>query len=148
MVLYSTVKNPLSSQQHQHPKKPMSYSTLGYHIGVCTSATRHLGQLSVSQTINLHLLSPVHDHQAGRAAPFLYQVLPLWSWPRKYSSCLLHCNENSTYLFLFWEQRSLSTNFHIHVSVSNLYSPLISLHISSSRVGRPIVGIYKSLTDA
>ncbi len=37
---------------------------------------------------------------------------------------------------------------HIHVSVSDLYSPRIGLHISSSRVGRPIVGIYKSLTDA
>ncbi len=29
-----------------------------------------------------------------------------------------------------------------------LYSPRIGLHISSSRIGRPIVGIYKSLTDA
>ncbi len=38
--------------------------------------------------------------------------------------------------------------FHIHGSVSDLYSPRISLHISSSRLGRPIVGIYKSLTDA
>jgi hypothetical protein len=32
--------------------------------------------------------------------------------------------------------------------VSDLYSPRIGLHISSSRIGRPIVGIYKSLTDA
>ncbi len=33
------------------------------------------------------------------------------------------------------------------VSVSDLYSPRIGLHISSSRIGRPIVGIYKSLED-
>ncbi len=58
-----------------------------------------------------------------------------------------HCNGNSVYIFLFWEQRGLSPNFHIHVSLSDLYSPRISLHISSSRTGRPIVGIYHSLTD-
>jgi hypothetical protein len=37
---------------------------------------------------------------------------------------------------------------YIHVSASDLYSPRIGLHISSCRIGRPIVGIYKSLTDA
>ncbi len=35
----------------------------------------------------------------------------------------------------------------VSVSVSDLYSPRIGLHISSSRIGRPIVG-DKSLTDA
>jgi hypothetical protein len=59
----------------------------------------------------------------------------------------LHCNGNSVYIFLFWELRGLSPNFHIHVSVNDLYIPKISLHISSSRKGRPIVGIYSSLTD-
>ncbi len=42
----------------------------------------------------------------------------------------------------------LSLNFNIHVCVSDLYSPRIGLHISSSRIGTPIAGIYKSLTDA
>ncbi len=41
----------------------------------------------------------------------------------------------------------LSPNFHIHVSVSDLYIPRIGPHISSRRKGRPIVGIYNSLTD-
>ncbi len=59
----------------------------------------------------------------------------------------MHCNENPLYVFLFWEQRGLRPNFNIHVSVSDLY-PRIGLHISSSRIGRPIMGIYKSLTDA
>ncbi len=59
----------------------------------------------------------------------------------------IHCNGNSEYIFLFWELRGLSPNFHIHVSLSDLYIPRISLHISSSRTGRPIVGIYNSLTD-
>ncbi len=63
-------------------------------------------------------------------------------------SCFAHCNENPTYVFLFWEWRGLSPNFHIHVSVRDLYSPRIGLHISSSRIGRPIVEIYKSVKDA
>ncbi len=60
---------------------------------------------------------------------------------------LAHCNENPTYVFLFWELRGLSPNFHIYVSVSDLYIPRIGPHISSSRKGRPIMGIYNSLTD-
>jgi hypothetical protein len=40
----------------------------------------------------------------------------------------VHCNENPIYVFLFWELRGLSPNFHIHVSVSDLYSPRIGPH--------------------
>ncbi len=32
-----------------------------------------------------------------------------------------YCNENPIYVFLFWELCGLSPNFHIHVSVSDLY---------------------------
>ena len=42
----------------------------------------------------------------------------------------LHCKENPIYVFLFWELHVLSPNFHIHVSVSDLYIPRISPHIS------------------
>jgi hypothetical protein len=63
------------------------------------------------------------------------------------TNILLHCNGNSLYVFLFWELRGFSPNFHMHVSVSDLYIPRIGPHISSSRKGRPIVGIYNSLTD-
>jgi hypothetical protein len=35
------------------------------------------------------------------------------------------------------------SQFKIHVSVSDLYSLRIGLHISSSRIGRAIVEIYK-----
>ncbi len=42
-----------------------------------------------------------------------------------------HCKENPIYVFLFWELRSLSPIFHIHVSVSDLYNiPRIGPHIS------------------
>ncbi len=34
---------------------------------------------------------------------------------------MVHCNENPIYVFLFSELRSLSPNFHIHVSVRDLY---------------------------
>ncbi len=54
----------------------------------------------------------------------------------------IHCNENSVYGFLVWELRGLSTNFHTHVSVSNLYIPRIGPHFSCSRIGRSIVGIH------
>ncbi len=40
-----------------------------------------------------------------------------------------HGNENPIYVFLFWELRGLSPNFHIHVSVSHLYIPRIGPHI-------------------
>jgi hypothetical protein len=60
---------------------------------------------------------------------------------------ILHCNDNPIYVFLFWELLSLSPNFHIHVSVSDLYIPRIGPHISCSRIGKSIVEIYKLLTD-
>jgi hypothetical protein len=51
-----------------------------------------------------------------------------------------HCKENPIYVFLFWELHGLSPNFHIFFPYfhSDLYIP---------RIGRSIVGIYKSLTD-
>ncbi len=47
----------------------------------------------------------------------------------------IHCNKNLIYVFLFWELCGLSPNFHIHVSVSELYIPRIGPHISCSRIG-------------
>jgi hypothetical protein len=44
--------------------------------------------------------------------------------------------------------RGLSPNFHIHVSVSDLQIPRIGPQIFlQHNIGRPIVGIYKLLTD-
>ena len=50
-------------------------------------------------------------------------------------SCL-HCNKNPIYVFIFGELRGHSPNFHIHVSVSDLYIPRMGPHISCSRIGR------------
>jgi hypothetical protein len=64
------------------------------------------------------------------------------------SSNSIHCNENPIYVFLFWELRGFSPNFHIRVSVSDLvYIPRIGPHISCSKTGNiweyifPILGI-------
>jgi hypothetical protein len=42
---------------------------------------------------------------------------------------IMHRNENPMYEFIFWELCSLSPNFHIHVSVSDLYIARIGPHI-------------------
>jgi hypothetical protein len=44
--------------------------------------------------------------------------------------------------------RGLVPNFHIHVSVSDLYIRTIGTPILLQKIGGPIVIIYKSLTDA
>ncbi len=43
--------------------------------------------------------------------------------------------------------RGHSPNFHIHVSVSNLYTPAIDLPILLQEICGPIQGKCKSLTD-
>jgi hypothetical protein len=56
-------------------------------------------------------------------------------------------NKISKQIFPEKEYRGLSANFHIHASVSNLYIPAIGLPILLEEIYRPILGIYKSLTD-
>jgi hypothetical protein len=58
-----------------------------------------------------------------------------------------HNNENSKQIFLEKEMRGASPNFHIHVSVSNLYIPGLPFLLQENTVCGPILGIYKSLTD-
>ncbi len=55
--------------------------------------------------------------------------------------------ENLKQIFPEKELRGHSPNFHIHVSVSDLYIPSIGPHISCSRIDKSIVEIYESLTD-
>jgi len=43
---------------------------------------------------------------------------------------VLHCKEISIYVFPEKELRGLSPNFHIHVSLSDLYIPTIGPQIS------------------
>jgi hypothetical protein len=55
--------------------------------------------------------------------------------------------ENLKQIFPEKEYRGLSLNFHIHVSVSKLYIPTMGLPIPLEEICRPILGLYKSLTD-
>ncbi len=48
---------------------------------------------------------------------------------RDTSARRLHCNESPSYVFPEKELRGLSSNFHIHVSVSDLYIPRIDQRI-------------------
>jgi hypothetical protein len=55
--------------------------------------------------------------------------------------------EISKQIFPEKEYRGLSPNFHIHEPVSDLYIPTIGLAILMEEICRPILGLYKSLTD-
>ncbi len=55
--------------------------------------------------------------------------------------------ENLKQIFPEKEYRGLSPNFHIHVSVSELYIPTMGLPFLLEEILGPILGIYKSLTD-
>jgi hypothetical protein len=58
--------------------------------------------------------------------------------------------QNAEYLkqiFPEKEYRGLSPNFHIHVSVSELYISTMGLPFPLEEICGPILGIYKSLTD-
>ncbi len=54
--------------------------------------------------------------------------------------------KNSKQIFSEKELRGHSPNFHIYVSVSDLYIPTINLPILLQEICGPILGIYKSLT--
>ncbi len=55
--------------------------------------------------------------------------------------------ENPKQIFPEKELRGHSPNFHIHVSVSDLYIPMIDLPIVLKEICGPILEIYKSRTD-
>ncbi len=55
--------------------------------------------------------------------------------------------EISKQIFLEKEYQGLSPNFHIHVSVSKVYIPTMGRPILLEEICRPILGLYKSLSD-
>jgi hypothetical protein len=59
----------------------------------------------------------------------------------------IHNTENSKQIFPEKESRGLSPNFHIHVSVSDLYIPTMDLPFLQKKICEPIQGICTSLTD-
>jgi hypothetical protein len=55
----------------------------------------------------------------------------------------VHCYENPSYVFPETELRGLSPNFHIYVSVSNLYIPRNGPHIFLQQNRQTDPGLYK-----
>jgi hypothetical protein len=55
--------------------------------------------------------------------------------------------ENLKQIFPEKEYRGLSPNFHIHVSLRELYIPTMGLPVLLEEICRLIPGIYKSLKD-
>jgi hypothetical protein len=55
--------------------------------------------------------------------------------------------KNLKQIFPEKEYRGLSPNYHIHVSVSELYIPTMGLPALLEEICRLILGIYKSLKD-
>jgi hypothetical protein len=64
---------------------------------------------------------------------------------------LIHCKDKMPtklkQIFPEKEYQGLSLNFHIRVSVSELYIPTMGLPFLMEEICGPILGIYKSLTD-
>ncbi len=58
-----------------------------------------------------------------------------------------HNTENSKQIFPEKEFRGHSPNFHIHVSVTDLYIPTIDLPILLQEICGPILGKNKLLTN-
>jgi hypothetical protein len=54
--------------------------------------------------------------------------------------------ENWKQIFQEKELRGNSPNFHLHVSVSDLYIPMIDLPILPQKICGPILGMYQLLT--
>jgi hypothetical protein len=55
--------------------------------------------------------------------------------------------EISKQIFPEKENQGLSPYFYIHASVRDLYIPTIGMPILLEEICRPILGLYKSLTD-
>jgi hypothetical protein len=77
--------------------------------------------------MNMHSLRQVNKNCMNMHS--LRQVNKNYDLPNV-QSYNMHWKENPIYVFLFWELRGLSPNFHMHVSMSDLYISRIGPHIS------------------
>ncbi len=73
-----------------------------------------------------------------------WQILKI---PTKQSALQRQNTEILKQIFPEKEYRGHSPNFHIHAPLTDLYISTISLPILLEEICRPILGLYKSLTD-
>jgi hypothetical protein len=63
-----------------------------------------------------------------------------------FASCM-YCTKSPIYVFPEIKRRGLVPYSYIDLSMIDLYIPRIVCLFGCSKIGRPILGIYKSLTD-
>jgi hypothetical protein len=122
------------------PPLPMSISwLLTDRLILPETISIRIGLYKPSSTLHRKFETNISINETARPrSQFLHSCIcerSIYSHDRSaYCVCgqTMHCNENPTYVFLFWEFRGLSPNFHIHVSVSNLYFPRIGPHIPAA----------------
>ncbi len=115
--------------------------------GTCLSSTSwpKVQVLGVDIT---HLIDP--PIKTNKEIFYLFSVFFMKYWLTKWT---VHCKEpiteNSKQILPEKELHGHNPNFHIHVSVSDLYIPTIDLTILLQEICGPTLGlhIYKSLTD-
>ncbi len=133
-------------------------------IGVILAFT---GERCFISTENQRCLRRIQKPAAALVKAYIYQVLTILSKSISCDSpfkggfvkkmfrvvggfCLIHCNENPIYVFLFWELRGLSPNLHIYVCERLIYLMIVNrsqTHECGNRdCGReiPFLGIFVS----
>ncbi len=104
---------------------------------------------SFSEYVHNHSSENFSSHSKKRIVLFHTSNISTWNFYMWFvQSALQRQNaENSKQMFPEKEYRGFSPNFHINVSVSELYIPTMGLLFLLEEICGPILGIYKSLTD-
>ncbi len=84
---------------------PTPFHSIYHHVQSCSTVDCWFRNLFLTTSLR-HSLH--HSLWSTHYLNLPYTVVPHW-------------NENPIYVFLFWELRGLSPNFHIHETVSDLY---------------------------
>jgi hypothetical protein len=97
----------------------------------------------------VHLCHPPHEGFDRYKYIYIVPLIRVLTGTSSFMSFSLQRQnaENLKQIFPEKEYRGLSPNFHIHVSVSELYIPMMGLPFLLEEICRLILGIYKSLKD-
>jgi hypothetical protein len=157
--LYHTLSSAVSQNTgFPTPCHQLSARIRGYPLPVISCQPEHGVPHSLSSAFSQNAgfpssLSSAVSQNTGFPTP-CHQLSARTRVPHSLSSAVKHeaslqrqNAENLKQIFPEKEYRGLSPNFHIHVSVSELYVPTIGLPFLLEEICGPILGIYKWLTD-